>query len=247
MSTLWGPPPNHLNLSTGEVHVWLSSLDFSPPRIDNFRRTLDDEERDRAARFHFQKDRDHFIAGRGLLRDILGRYLGLEPRRLQFRYSSYGKPDLAEQPRNERLCFNVSNSHGLALFGITCGRQIGVDLEYVRSGLADERIAEHFFSAQEIRTLRALPPRVQNEAFFNCWTRKEAYIKARGEGLSVPLHLFDVSLAPGEPAALLNTRVDDQEASRWMLRELSPAPEFVGAVAVEGSDWELKCWRWQSR
>ncbi len=214
--------------------------------MDVFKRTLDDEEQDRSARFHFQKDRDHFIAARGLLRDILGRYLDIAPRQLRFQYSSYGKPSLAEQPRKQRLCFNVSHSHGMALFGLTCGREIGVDLEYVRSGLADEQIAEHFFSEQEVRTLRALPKELQNEAFFNCWTRKEAYIKARGEGLSVPLHLFDVSLAPGEPAALLSTRVDENESSQWMLRELFPASEFVGAVAAEGFDWELKCWRWQS-
>lgn len=246
MNTLWRPPPKHLNLAPGEVHVWLSSLDCPPPQMDIFMRTINDEERDRAARFHFQKDRDHFIAARGVLRDILSRYLGIEPHRLRFQYSNYGKPSLAEQPRKDRLCFNISHSRGLALFGLTCGREIGVDLEYVRSGLADEQIAERFFSTYEVRTLRALPKHLQNEAFFNCWTRKEAYIKARGEGLSLPLHLFDVSLVPGEPAALLSTRVDEQESSHWMLRELFPADGFVGAVAAKGLGWELKCFKWQA-
>lgn len=133
----------------------------------------------------------------------------------------------------------------MALFGLSYGREIGVDLEYIRSGFAEEQIAERFFSAQEVRVLRALSKDVQHEAFFNCWTRKEAYIKAKGEGLSMPLDRFDVSLAPGEPAALLSASGDEQELSRWALRELSPAPGFVGAVAAEGQDWELKCWEWQ--
>jgi 4'-phosphopantetheinyl transferase len=121
---------------------------------------------------------------------------------------------------------------------------VGIDLEYIRSDLAVEQIAERFFSRREIATLRALPIDLRTYAFFLCWTRKEAYIKARGEGLSLPLDQFDVSLIPGEPAALLNTQRDLYEVSRWSLQELTPAPGYAAALAVEGHGWHLACWQW---
>ncbi len=127
---------------------------------------------------------------------------------------------------------------------VTCGRDIGIDLEHLRSDLAELQIAEQFFSSQEVAVLCALPVEQQTKAFFNCWTRKEAYIKARGEGLSFALNQFDVQLAPGEPAALLRNRGDAREVSRWSLQELIPAPDYVGALAVEGHAWRLECWQW---
>jgi 4'-phosphopantetheinyl transferase len=121
---------------------------------------------------------------------------------------------------------------------------VGIDLEYIRSDLQVEQLAERFFSRREIATLRTLPPEVQRQAFFLCWTRKEAYLKARGEGLSLPLDQFDVSLIPGEPAALLSTQRDPYEVSRWSLQELTPAPGYAAALAVEGHGWGLACWQW---
>jgi 4'-phosphopantetheinyl transferase len=121
---------------------------------------------------------------------------------------------------------------------------VGIDLERIRFDLAVLEIAERFFSRRELAMLRALPTELQREAFYRCWTRKEAYIKARGEGLSLPLDQFDVSLAPGEPAAVLGTQHDPSEASRWSLRELTPAPGYFAALAVEGHDWGLTCWQW---
>jgi 4'-phosphopantetheinyl transferase len=120
---------------------------------------------------------------------------------------------------------------------------VGIDLERIRFDLAVVEIAERFFSRRELAMLRALPTELQREAFYRCWTRKEAYIKARGEGLSLPLDQFDVSLAPGEPAAILGTQHDPSEASRWSLRELTPAPGYFAALAVEGHDWGLACWQ----
>ena len=244
---MWELPPEPLILPCNEVHAWRLSLDCPQKQIDRFLLLLSEDERERAARFYFQADRNHYIAARGSLRAILGRYLGVEPQQLCFEYSAHGKPCLAEQCRKDNLNFNLSHSNGLALLGLTCGREIGIDLEYIRAGFAGDKIAERFFSPQEVSALRALPRNLQDEAFFNCWTRKEAYIKAKGEGLSMPLHLFDVSLAPGEPATLLRACGDEQEQARWRLRELFPGPGFVGAIAVEGHDWELKCWEWQSR
>jgi 4'-phosphopantetheinyl transferase len=121
---------------------------------------------------------------------------------------------------------------------------VGIDLERIRSDLAVAEIAERFFSRREVAMLRALPTEEQREAFFRTWTRKEAYLKARGEGLSVPLDQFDVSLVPGEPAAVRDTQPDVSEASRWSLQELTPAPGYVAALAVEGQGWRLACWQW---
>ena len=161
---------------------------------------------------------------------------------MRFVYGPHGKPELASDGGETGLRFNVSHSHGLALYAITRHREIGVDVERIRPEVASETIAEHFFSPREVAVLRALPATLQATAFFACWTRKEAYIKARGDGLSLPLDQFAVSLAPGEPAALLYTAWDAQEAARWALHDLASGPGYRAAVAVTGHDWQLTCW-----
>jgi 4'-phosphopantetheinyl transferase len=242
--SLWCLPPESFKAVRDEVHVWLLALDQSPSYIQSLTNILSEDEQNRANRFHFKKDHDHFIVARGTLRIILGRYLGIKPEQLRFSYTYYGKPALEKEFEGESLRFNLSHSHGLALLGVTRDREIGVDIEWIRTGMADEQIAERFFSDKEVALLRGLPRELQDEAFFNCWTRKEAYIKARGEGLSMPLAIFDVSLVPGEPAALLETRKDPLECARWSMRELITAPDFAAAIAVEGNDWDLRCWQW---
>jgi 4'-phosphopantetheinyl transferase len=241
----WGFPPATIKLGSDEVHVWRASLDESAPRIDDFLHTLATDEQMKAARFYFQKDRVRFITAHGVLRAILGRYLNRAPKCLSFSYSSYGKPALAGESRRDAIRFNMSHSNGMALYAVARDREVGIDLEFMRDDLEVEQIAERFFSRQETETLRALPTDLRKYAFFLCWTRKEAYIKARGEGLSLPLDRFDVSLIPGKPAALLNTRPDSREALRWSLRELTLAPAYVSALAVEGRGWSLSCWQWQ--
>jgi 4'-phosphopantetheinyl transferase len=245
-ASLWCQPPQSLKAVRDEVHVWLLTLDQSPSYIQSLAAILSEDEQNRANRFHFKKDHDHFIVARGTLRIILGRYLDIKPERLRFSYTYYGKPSLEKEFQGESLRFNLSHSHGLALLGVTRDRELGVDIEWIRPGIAGEEIAERFFSDKEVRMLRGVPTELQDEAFFNCWTRKEAYIKAKGEGLSMPLALFDVTLVPGEPAALLETRAEPLESARWSLRELVTADEFAAAIAVEGNDWSLKCWQWQA-
>jgi len=239
----WYPPAKPLKLGSDEVHVWRASLDVTALQVQSLQQSLTGDEQKRAMRFYFRKDREHFIVARGLLRLILGRYLDIEPAQLRFWYSPYGKPALASEIGRNRLRFNVSHSHGLALYAITCGRELGVDVEFNRTDLAEEQIAERFFSPREVAALRALPANMQQKAFFRCWTRKEAYIKARGEGLTLPLDQFEVSLEPGKPAAMI-TNVDPQEVARWSIQELTPGPGYVAALAVEGHDWRLKCWQW---
>jgi 4'-phosphopantetheinyl transferase len=241
----WRAPPETSTIDPNEVHVWRAALDQTPLQIQDFHHRLAADEQDRAARLCFEKDREHFIAARGVLRDILGRYLNRAPESLSFRYGSHGKPALAGDSDEAAIRFNVSHSQGLALYAVTQGREVGIDLEHVRSELAVAEIAERFFSPREIATLRTLPALEQRPAFFRCWTRKEAYIKARGEGLSTPLSEFDVSLAPGEPAELLGTRQDPSEALRWSLQDLDAAPGFAAALAVEGRGGRLSCCQWR--
>ena len=245
-SSSWDSPPKTLVLPNNAVHVWRASLHVSSSCLRAFEDTLAADERARAKRFYFQKHREHFIAGRGLLRDILSRYLDKAPDQLRFCYNSYGKPALTEEIGVDGLCFNLSHSHGMGLYGLTRGREVGVDIEYFRPDVETEKLAERFFSPREAAVLRTLPEQLRQEGFFNCWTRKEAYIKAQGKGMSIPLSSFDVSLTPGEPAVLLCPQTHPEGTSRWSLRALNPAPGYAAALAVKGHDWELKCWQWTS-
>ncbi len=236
----WPPPPKRLALADHDVHLWLAQLDLKPEEITHLRGFLSSDETGRAERFRFDRDRDYFIAARGILRYILGQYLNRQPGDIAFVYSEHGKPALAT---GENLQFNLSHAGALALIGLTRGRKIGVDLERMEPLPDLEEIAHRFFSANENQVLRSLPTETRQDAFFACWTRKEAYIKARGEGLSLPLHQFDVSLAPGRPAGLLQTRPDPREAGRWTVKALSPAAGYQAAVVVEGNGGKVLCWR----
>jgi 4'-phosphopantetheinyl transferase len=240
----WRSPPETLVLGLDEVHVWRANLDQTPSQIQSFRHNLATDEQARAERFHFERDREHFIVARGVLRAILGGYLKRAPEGLSFCYGSHGKPALAGESGGDAIRFNVSHSHGIALYAVTRGREVGVDLERIRFNLAVAEIAERFFSRREVAMLRTLPTEEQREAFFRSWTRKEAYLKARGEGLSSPLDQIDVSPASGKPDAVPGTQPDSSEASRWTFQELAPAPGYVAALAVEGHGWRLTCWQW---
>ena len=240
----WRPPPKFLMLGSNEVHVWRAFLDLTTPQVQGLEQTLSPEELGRAERYYFQKDRKHFIVARGLLRNILSRYLQIEPYQIRFRYGPHGKPELSGEGGWETLRFNVSHSHGLALYAITRSREIGVDVECIRSVPEAEQIAERFFSTRENAVFRALPPHEKLHAFFNCWTRKEAYIKAIGDGLSRPLDQFDVSLAPGEPARLLHIEGAPQEACHWSIQAPTPASGYIAALAVEGHGFRLSCRQW---
>lgn len=244
MASHWPAPGAFPAMENGEVHVWQAHLDLAAPRVAALERLLDADERARAARFRAVEPRARYIASRGLLRALLARYLGTEPHRLAFHCGRHGKPALAAESGASALRFNVSHSDGLALYAVTCGCEIGVDLERVRAEVAVMSIATRFFSQREVAALRALPPPLQTGAFFRGWTRKEAYIKARGSGLAMALDSFDVALAPDQPAALLATRDDPGEVDRWSLHDLTPAPDYAAALAVEGACRRVRCLRW---
>lgn len=240
----WFPAPERVPLRSDDVHVWYADLDRFSEATRDFEQLLSADELQRANKFHFQRDHDRFIVARGILRSILSRYLNCAPTQVRLQYSPFGKPALIHDQAEAPVRFNLSHSNGAALFGFTHRREIGLDIEYMREDVAVIEIAQRFFSQQEIAQLGALPADTQRNAFFHCWTRKEAYIKARGEGLSLPLDQFSVSLAPGEPAALLCAS-DPQEVSRWRLQNVTVAASYAATLAVEGSDWTLQCWAWE--
>jgi 4'-phosphopantetheinyl transferase len=244
---LWLAPPKKASLADDEVHVWRTILDLPSAQVQHLWSLLTADERSRADNFHFARDRRHFIAARGVLRTILGRYLGVAPNDLRFCYNRHGKPFLTSEFSNQALSFNLSHASGLALYAVVRGREIGIDVERIHTNFDYEDIAERFFSPSEIAVLRTISADSKPKAFFDCWTRKEAYIKAQGDGLSLPLHSFDVSFAPDGPARFLAIRNNKQKASNWTLHELTPGNGYVGALAVEGCDWKYKYWQWAEK
>src|SRR5687768_5549316 len=244
LNHLWSPAPNDLTLANHEVHVWRAQLELPSPRVQQLRGILTDDELDRAKRFYFEIDRQRFITARGTLRSILSRYIPTSPGDLRFFYNQYGRPSLAPEFSSTPLNFNLSHSGNMALFAITRNMEIGVDVEHVRSSFDYEEIAKRFFSVNEVAILRTIPAEKKLEAFYNCWTRKEAYIKAHGKGLSLPLGSFDVSVAPWEPPMLLITKDQPQECSRWTLLDLKPGPGYMGALAVKGMGCRFRYWEW---
>jgi 4'-phosphopantetheinyl transferase len=229
-----------VKLQPGEVHVWFARLDRTPARLTRMRTILNAEETARADRFYMDVHRNRFIAARALLRDLLAGYLAQPPEAISFAYNEWGKPALAPGFVASDLRFNLSHSQELAMYAFVLERDVGVDLEMIRADVASEKIAENFFSRREVETLRALPREHQAEAFFNCWTRKEAYVKARGQGLSIELDSFDVSLIPGEEAKIL--RGDD--CRNWSIASFKPEQGWVAAMATQGSPLKISEPRW---
>jgi 4'-phosphopantetheinyl transferase len=231
---MWEFPPEDLNLSNNEVHVWRFNLDLPAEQVEKLVATLSVDEKVRGDRFRFEQDRKRFIVGRGILRTILSRYLSIEPKQLQFEYSPRGKPKLAENFSKTKLQFNLSHSQGLALYGLTKNREIGIDLEYLRPMPNALNIAQRFFSEREYRLISNLSPEEQQKTFFQVWTRKEAYLKATGDGLSGSLDSIEVLFTPGASIHILNIPGDTQ-VGEWCFYDLIPAPNFIAAVVVSSS------------
>ena len=242
--SVWRSAPAGLALADDEVHVWRAALDISQSQLHVLEGTLGDTERARSQRL--RKDRDRFIAAHGTLRAIVARYLGADPGRLTFASRSpSGKPALSGEFA-KALRFNLSHSAGLGVYALSVNCEVGIDVERIRQDLDIDAIGRQFFSSREIEAISALPQSERLHAFFNCWTRKEAYLKATGKGLAVPLDQFDVSVGPGGPAELIRTAVDAEESSRWSLASIDAGAGYVGALAVEGHGWSLRRWQWQA-
>ena len=221
-----------------------ASLRTSAAGTAAFAAILAHDERARAARFRFDRDRDRFIAGRGLLRTVLASYVEGDPGRLAFDYGPNGKPCLSECDRSGGVHFNLAHSDDLLLVAVARSWEIGVDVERVHALADAEGVAERFFSPREREGLRDLPAAQKLLAFFNLWTRKEAWLKATGVGISDSLGQVEVSFLAGEPARLLKLPGSTEADHPWSLHELAPAAGFVGALAVPAKEIRLNCWRW---
>ncbi|MEX2287165.1 MAG: 4'-phosphopantetheinyl transferase superfamily protein [Planctomycetaceae bacterium] len=219
--------------SSRELHVWRVDLDHPAVAIGVLGEFLSPEERQRAARFLRDTDRQRFIVGHSALRTILGRYLGVSPGRVEITDRPDGKPQLLPSPTVSPLRFNLSHSEGLALVAVALDREVGIDVERVRP-LADvENIVERYFAPGERGKWQALPDHERLAAFFRCWTRKEAYLKACGTGLSLGLDRFEVSFAPGEPARLLWCGDANDTSAQWIVYDVSPSRSYMAACVVE--------------
>jgi 4'-phosphopantetheinyl transferase len=231
-----------LPLPGDEVQLWRVDLEAIRADESRWQKLLSADESARAARFHFSRDRQRYVASRGVLRTILASYLGTDAGSLSFSYSKKEKPSLGPAHGGSEVTFNIAHSGGIALLAFTRRRELGVDVEQVRRGSDLEAIARRYFSTHEQNQLEAVSPEEKDSAFFRCWTRKEAYIKATGDGLSLPLSQFDVSIEAGETNALVATRPDASEAQRWLLQEVPAGTGHVAALCVRGRDWKLSDW-----
>jgi len=218
-------------LGGGQIHVWSVVLSDFDSDLPQFQAMLSSVERMKAERFRFSKDRNHYVIRRGILRVVLGRYLEHRPSEIDFCYGPFGKPEIKGDLAGGGLNFNDSHSGDLAVYAVTRACPLGVDVEKLRPVPDFEEIASRFFTPREAETLIGLPSERQMEAFFACWTRKEAFLKATGEGIGEGLAKVEVTLTPGEEAEILRIAGESQAQTEWQLRSFSPVPGYLAAVA----------------
>lgn len=238
----WSPAPEHPSLTDGEVHVWGASLELPETHVQDLERLLTVDEIERAKRFRFRQLSRRFIVARARLRIILGRYLDISPCRVRFSYNAYGKPALA-MPDENRLRFNLSRSRDLVLYAIAADAEVGIDVERIHEELQVEEIAERFFSPAESAAIRASDGDEKHEAFFNYWVCKEAYVKAIGKGLSLPLNEVEIEFA--EKTVWIGGERNGQVSS-WSLSQLNAVAGYKAALVAEGDCQSVECFWWQS-
>lgn len=228
------------NIEPNQVNMWVASLKKDYKEME-FHQLLSTDERIRADKFYFEKDRASFIYARALSRIISSKYLNIPPQEIQFGYSNFGKPFYKH---DTQLKFNLSHSNEKLFVSFTNGHEIGSDIEYINNDFDVLEIAQNFFSKNEIERLERISVKEQKRAFFRCWTRKEAFIKAEGSGLSFPLDRFNVSLESDNEATLLNTYWNEKEKKRWSLHAFSPYSNYLAAVATKGNINEYQLYDW---
>jgi len=228
-----------LTLPAGWVDIWYANLNVDQAELDGLAKILTRDERVRASRFYFRRDRVHFVAARGILRQLLARYVDRDPRDMRIVYNPFGKPFLQQDSGTSEVRFNLSHSHGMALYGIARNREIGVDLERIDPTFTGQELAKRFFSRRECSALRTLPSRQQAEGFFNCWTRKEAYVKANGTGLQMRLDSFSISVTSHQQPERWNNGY-----ANWSLHAPRVLPGYAAAVVVQGTDCNFRTWKW---
>ena len=242
---MWQIPGRFPELTTGSIHIWRASLRLEEIVLQRLARHLSAAETVRARRFVFEADQKSFAASHGILRHLLSQYLQCSPQEIQFVCGPYGKPVISQPSPSIGLEFNLSHSNGVVVIGISRERELGVDVEKIRPEFASDEIARRYFSSTEVEDLTRIPPDLRSEAFFRCWTQKEAYVKALGEGLRFPLDSFSVSLTPGEPPYL---RAADE--ARWKILSFiawnDAEANYMGAIVARGKDWVPEYFEWRN-
>jgi 4'-phosphopantetheinyl transferase len=246
-TALWRTAPSVLEIHNSDIHIWLAPLDSPPATVVQLQGLLSPDERNKARRFYCERDGHRFVAGRAMLRSILGRYLGRPPRDVRFDYEPHGKPQLQQCYRDRKLHFNVSHSNGMALVGICLDTRIGIDIEFKDRKRASLAIAQNFFAPEEVSALSALNADAQCEAFFRVWTRKEAYVKGRGEGVSLGFDTFAVTVDADQCPTLVRSSHGDDERRRWRFWTIDAGADYAATLAADGpSERRLSLRVWPS-
>lgn len=239
---MWTTFSDHqLSLEPNQVHIWSASITNHENRLPVYWSFLTNEEKEKAQKFKFLKDKNCFVIAKGILRKLLASYLSLSPKEINLKLGEYGKPFLHH---SSNLQFNISHSRSEILLGFIQTLPIGIDIEYTKREIDVKNIAKHFFAEEEIEALLKLDTKYQTQAFYSCWTRKEAFIKALGSGLSFPLAEFVVSLDSLKKAKLIATKWDKKEKEKWILQPIEPRENYIGAFAVKGNVSKIQSWKY---
>jgi 4'-phosphopantetheinyl transferase len=230
----WLSPPAACPLPPGSLHIWRTHLDFSADSLSRYSEVLTDDERSRANRFVSSRERDRYTVSRATLRLLLGRYLQIPPDSVRIGEGPRGKPFVEGNKLESELKFNLSHSQELVVYAFARQREVGIDVEKIRTDFASREVAQRYFSSQEIGELDALAPELYPAGFFRCWVRKEAYMKAHGLGFQMALDSFSVSLAQEHAP-----RLTASDSERWSMYSFEPFPEYTSAVFAEKYDWTL--------
>ena len=222
-----------------DTHIWCASLNVSSQDLSYYRSILSEDEVGRAMRFVFEKDRNYFMVGRGLLRTILGSYLDLKPAQLEFDYGAHGKPALKPGLADKVLEFNLSHSKDIALYAVNWNHRVGIDIEYLIPMADMDDFAERFFTSRESAYINSLSMEQKDMAFFKIWTCKEAFLKANGSGLTVPISQVGISLDTNEAVKLISIGADKEQPAHWRLEMFNPVPGYQAALAVEGHEGQI--------
>jgi 4'-phosphopantetheinyl transferase len=234
----WIKPKDSVIISNSETHVWLLPLELNKRGLEKAKSLLDNHEKTRAEQFYFHRHRNHYIAARGQMRKLLSQYLNVENDRIKFSYNEFGKPYLEKN----LIQFNLSHSNKLALFAVNLQYELGVDIEWMKRKSNLLQIGKRFFSTNEYAQLKLLPEKLQRQGFFNCWTRKESYIKARGKGLGISLSKFEVSLIPGESVQIKSTAHEPDAVKKWKLYAFNPHAEYAAGLTINTNHTQVCFW-----
>jgi 4'-phosphopantetheinyl transferase len=240
---MWKNPPSDLSLGGNEIHIWRAGVEGAGlETLAACRQLLSSDECQRADRFRFERHRRRFTLCRGLLRLLLGRYLATVPERIEFTYGEHGKPGIGTPASGRSLCLSLAHSRELALLAFSWHRALGIDVEYCRDMPRAQDLARRFFSPDEVDGIMRLPPERRKEGFFRCWTGKEAYVKATGEGFSFPMDRFSVATDPDAPGRLIRVAGAPDAPRIWSMTAFIPAAGYQAALAATGGNAKLRWW-----